>query len=415
MDLDSENAELRGASSLREQVFQLTEEKDALVLDGERKASMIQFLKKENDALKLEVQNVRVQRKDDATLNDKLNFLLRKCENITAERDALLLEYRRISGEKSSLQRETKNLRDQVKDPEVLQEELNALRVQRDNNKNERDAFESKARQLAAKCKAMTKIMESLQLENEEARAKHQEFAPMERELNNIRRQCEDITNERNSVVLRAHRTAKSREAVEFERDALRVEMEDLRAKIKDTDELETQLRNAKMMYEEIQSERDLLKTKIQWKAGNTRGRRELDTLMLENEDLRARCKNMPVLQKELNDAREECDKLKKDRNGFIFRAQQTKNEKDALKDVIENLRAKYKIAEPLGELLRNEARGSTKIPISTGPTKIPRPTGSLGRGPSPRGDTERGREMFTRGPRPKVRDTEKDRDTTIR
>jgi hypothetical protein len=396
------------AALLRDQVFELTEERDALVLDGERKTSMIEFLKKENDALKLEVQNVRVQRKEDAAQNDKLNFLLRKCEDITSERDALLLEYRRISGEKNALRDEARNLRDQFKDPEVLQEELNALRVQRDHNKSERDAFELRARQLAAKCSAMTKVMESLQLENDETRAKFQDFGPMERELNNIRQQCEDITNERNSFVLRAHRTAKSREAIEFERDALRVEMEDLRAKIKDSDELETQLRNAKTLYEELKSERDLLKTKIQWKTGNRRGQgKEIDTLMQENEDLRARCRNMPVLQKELNDARQECDKLKKERNGFILRAQQTKKDKDALKDVVENLRVKYKIAAPLGELLRSQADGSPKVAS---------PTESLGRGPRPTGrDTQRDRPSFTRGPRPKVRDTEKDRDTTIR
>jgi predicted nucleic acid-binding Zn-ribbon protein len=225
---------------------QLTEERDALVLDAERKASMIEFLKEENDALKVEVLNVRVQREDDTALNDKLSFLLRKCNDITAERDALLLEYRRISGEKNALRDEARNLRDQFKDPAVLQEELNALRVQRDDNKRERDAFELRARQLAGKCSAMTKVMESLQLENEKNRARFQDFAPMERELNNIRQQCENITNERKAVL---------------------IEMEDLKAKIKDSDELETQLRNAKMLYEELKSERDLLKTKIQSKA----------------------------------------------------------------------------------------------------------------------------------------------------
>jgi chromosome segregation ATPase len=275
MESDSENAQgrdrdvseswyqPRDASSLREQVFQLTEERDALVLDGERKASMIEFLKKENDALKLEVQNIRVQHTDDAALNDKLNFLLRKCEDITAERDSLLLQYRRISGEKNALQDETRNLREQCKFPEVLEEEFNALRAQRDQINRERIAFELRARQLAAKCKAMTKVMESLQLEKEETRAKVQEFASMERELNNIREQCENITNERNSVILRAQRTDKSREAIEFERDALIVEMEDLRAKIKDNDEL----------YEELKSERGLLKTKTQWKVRSSKGK----------------------------------------------------------------------------------------------------------------------------------------------
>jgi hypothetical protein len=415
---------LREAATLREQIDRLSQERDAISVDSERKTVTIELLKNENDSLKHEVEKFTVQYKGDPILSDKIDFLMEKCKAITAERDSLLSEYRRISGQKKALELEKKTLREQCKSPAELEEELKALRDERNKNAEERNNFQAMARRLAARCKAMNKIMDGLKFETEEARAKYQDFVTMKQELDLVKEQCEDLTKEKNDYILKAHRTAKNREAIEFERDALRSEIVDLRARKVEAEELETQLRNARLQCEQLSAERDLLKAKVQFRAGSKMARgRETDALRHENDQLHVRLQNIPVLQKELDTARQECQVLKKDRNAFILRSQQMRRDREALRAVIEHLRVEHNIAESVLELMDKHAdsfRGIARpaYPTIRGTRPKSRDAEAIERG---RYDTSiPGQRSLTdpaiRGAIPKRRDaeaTEKGRDDT--
>jgi chromosome segregation ATPase len=263
---------------------------------------------------------------------------------IAKERDDLHKKCRRLTSQKNNLEREAKTLKDKCMEIELLEKELNAMTAQRDELVREREFLKVRARRSEAKCDAIRKSMEGLKVETEETRAKFKSFAPLQSELNNVKQQCEDITKERNSFILRAHRTAKSRETIEFERDALKREVDDLRAKIKETDALETELHNSRMQCEELKSERDSLKAKVQWRSGSAKAMgKDIDSLKLEVEKLRSRCDAIPLLQKELDVAREECANIKKERNSYILRAQRVKRERDALKVEAEETRITVK------------------------------------------------------------------------
>jgi hypothetical protein len=331
--MNLETHELEDVSALRKQVCKLTEEKDALILDVESKVAMIENIKKERDALKLEVENIQVQRKDGTELEGRLNFLLQKCENITEERDVLLLGYRRIARERKALLLERRTLRDQCKDSTMLLEELNALRVQSDLTAKEKDSYKLRVRRLAAKCEAMEKAIEDQKVETEEVQAKFKYFVPLERELSTLRQQCKNITKERNAFMLRAQRKAESRVAMMIERDALKLEVEELRVKIKEIHLEEKQLCVARIQCQNLKADGEVFKSEAGWIAASrdTLGT-DMEALKLEIEGLCARCKTILALESELNTVKQQCEEMEKERNTFVIAAERTTADLEAMR-----------------------------------------------------------------------------------
>jgi chromosome segregation ATPase len=331
--------ELGDASALRIQVGKLTEERGALILDAERKVAMLENIKKERDALKLEVQNVQVQRKDGAALEGRLNFLLQKCEDITEERDALLLGYRRIARERKALLLERITLKDQCKDSTIMQQELNSLKVKSDHIEREKDCYKLRARRLAAKCEGMEKAIEDQKVEAEEIQAKFKYFVPLERELSTLRQQCKNITKERNTFMLRAQRKAESRVAIMIERDALKLEVDNLRTKIKEIHLEENQMCVARMQCQNFKGDGEVFKSEAGWISASrdTMGP-DMEALKLEIEGLCARCKTIITLENELNTVKQQCEEMEKERNTFVLAAERAAADMETIKGQNEKL-----------------------------------------------------------------------------
>lgn len=245
------------------------EERDALMSKAQNKAVNNNNLNIFRVALKHETQNIIAQRKATALLEEQLNFVRLQCNDIAEERDSFKLRYRCSEADcnairklRESLKDEIEKLRPQLKDYALLKEKLNSEILLCEDIAKERDSCKLKYQRSYNNSKVIRKVMEALKYETEEIRATFKNSALLEKELNTARQQCENIKKERNVYKLRAQRIAESRNDIKIERDALKLETENLRAKIKHTDLLENQIKAVMLQCNNIKTEIDLNKLK---------------------------------------------------------------------------------------------------------------------------------------------------------
>jgi hypothetical protein len=137
--------------------------RDFLKLKAQRTAANREGIRKERDGIKLATQKLQVRCKDGALLEKELNFLRVLCENIKKERNTFILKLQRTAAnreaikERDSLKRQIENLRAQYNDAALLENELNTVRAQCDIIKKERDSLKLKAQRTAANREAIKK------------------------------------------------------------------------------------------------------------------------------------------------------------------------------------------------------------------------------------------------------------------
>jgi hypothetical protein len=304
-----------------------------------------------------------------------LNGPIQKCKDITDERDALLLEAEIITAGGDTLNRdrdflklETHNLRAQHRAVALLKEQLNIIRVPCEEIAKARHSFKLRSRRSEANRNALSKIIEALKVETEELLAQYNDYSLVAKQLNIVRQQCKNVKKERNAFILRAQLIADSREIVKVERDALKLEIENLRPKIKDTDLLETQLNVVREDCENMAEERDSLIFEAQYMGRDreaTKGGqaddallegqfkivredcenigKELDFLILESKhietDRKARERDLDdgaQLEEEF-DVVKECDNINKQIDSVILEVQHMGTDREAIKGELED------------------------------------------------------------------------------
>jgi chromosome segregation ATPase len=345
----------RDAWDLEKYVDEVTEGRDALLLDAETNATIAENVMKERDALKLEAEELRAKCKDSGEQEEQLYYLTQKYRDITREKDSLVLKVLTktadnnvLKKERDALKLETKRLRAHCEKASLLEDQLKDLRVQRDFITKERDSFQYRFRRSEKDCKSIKKTMEALRVETEELRTKCKDYALLEKQLNTARQHCESMKKERNAFILKAQKVAQSRGAIRIERDALKLEVEHLRTKIEDADMEEDKLNCSKQHCDNIEKERGLYTLEARWAAKK-----------LETEELRALCKKSAVLEEQLKYATEECESMTEKIHPFRLRAQRTaedsefmRKERDALEIAAEILRTQSFRAAQLEEQL---------------------------------------------------------------
>jgi chromosome segregation ATPase len=320
--------QFRDAWALKEDVDKVTEEGGAVTLEAQINAEITGQINKENEALKLKTKELRTQCEERGKLEKQLQSLMQKCKDITGERDALLLHVQVIAKERDrakeqrdALQLETKNLLAQHKDVALLEKELKAVRVQCDNIARERDSLKLRSRRSEADCKAMSKNIEALKVEMEEIRAQYKGYALLKQQLDTEKQHCQNITKERNAFILRAQKIAESRGTMQIERDALKLTIENLRSEIKDADLLEEKLNATRLHCDNITKERDLYKSKALWLAEDREAMMEyVNSLELELKELGAQCKISTELVNQLMTVSQHCDNIEKQRDIYEFK-----------------------------------------------------------------------------------------------
>jgi chromosome segregation ATPase len=253
----------------------ITGERDALLLKAQIKAADKDTLNEVRDALELETQSLLDQRKAAKILKEQLNFVRLQCNDIEKETDSFKLGYRRSEEDcnavrkfTESLKVEIEKLRPQLEDYDLLREKLNSEILKRDDVAKERDSCKLKHQLSGRDNRAIREVMEALKRETEEIRAKFKNFAVLKKQLNTERQQCENIEEERNAYKLRAQQIAESRDDIKTEMDALKLETQNLRAKILHTDMLEKEIKAVMLQYDNIKTEAELYKLKAQKQQG---------------------------------------------------------------------------------------------------------------------------------------------------
>jgi chromosome segregation ATPase len=295
-------------------------------------------------ALKFEVKKLKNQVSDSSVMKEKVDFLILKCEEITDERDALLVLSQRTREEREALESEARRLRLQWKKNAQLEEEVKAVCAQRDRIAKERDSLKYRVKRSEASCESLKKAMENQKAETEELRAQFKHFALQQEALNIMRQEREYVTRERNTYMVKAQRKAGRSDALKFERDALKVQIEGLRTKIKDTDVLEKQIRSAELNCESVDRERGDLKTKVRWMAGDREAMRlKIDSLKTERDALLAQYNKIGQLERELSNEKQQCENVSKEIRNLMMSSQATAEERETIRKEKKSLKLERK------------------------------------------------------------------------
>lgn len=260
----------------RVQCDHIAKERDSFKLKSQRSGVNFKAMSKVMETLKVEAEELRAQCKQYALLQKQLNAAQQQCENVKIERIAFVLRAQQLAEsretmkvESDALKRETENLKAKIKETDLLQEQLNTANRLCDNMKRERDYLKLQARWAAGNRKAMTEDIHTLKLEIEQLRAQCKNNAVLEKQLQTVKNQFENIKRERNAFILKAQRTAADREAMRKERDHLKLVVDNLRAQRYDPSLQETQL-DVTEHYDNIEKEKDSLILEFQQMGTDT-------------------------------------------------------------------------------------------------------------------------------------------------
>jgi DNA repair exonuclease SbcCD ATPase subunit len=309
----------RGAWALKQHVDKVTEERDALILEAERKAKITENIMEERDALRLEAEELRAQREEGRKLEDQLNFLIQKSKDIGEERDALMskaqnkaVNNNNLNIFRVALKHETQNIIAQRKATALLEEQLNFVRLQCNDIAEERDSFKLRYRCSEADCNAIRKLRESLKDEIEKLRPQLKDYALLKEKLNSEILLCEDIAKERDSCKLKYQRSYNNSKVIRKVMEALKYETEEIRATFKNSALLEKELNTARQQCENIKKERNVYKLRAQRIAESRNDIKiERDALKLETENLRAKIKHTDLLENQIKAVMLQCNNIK--------------------------------------------------------------------------------------------------------
>jgi chromosome segregation ATPase len=312
---------IRVVPALKEHVNKVTKDRDALISEAEHKAAIKEKIKKERDTLRHEIEKLRSQCEENGQLEDQLNALIQTCKDITEERDNLLLKAQIKTADKNTLNKvtnalklETQHLFNQREASALLEDQLNVARKQYDEIAKERDSFKLRYRRSKEDYDAMRKITESLKAETENLRAQLNDHASLKEELDAQILECDGIANERDSSKLRYLRSESNNRAMREATEALKHEAEEIRTQLKNSAVLQRQLHSARQQCKKIKEDRDAYELRAQ-RIGDSRDdiKIERDALKVESEDLRAKIKHTDLLEKQIKAVRLQCDNIKRE------------------------------------------------------------------------------------------------------
>jgi hypothetical protein len=310
---------IRSVWVLKEHVDKVTKERDVLISEAEHEAAIIENLKKERDALRHETEKLRAQCEESGKLEDRLNSLIQTCKDIAEERDALLLKAQIKPADKDTLNKvrdalklETQNLLDQREANALLEDQLNVARMQCDEIAKERDSLKLRYRRSEEDFNAARKFTECLKVETEKLRAQLNGYALLKEEIDAEILQRDVIAKERDSSKIKYLRSESNSKAVREVMEALKIETEEIRAKLKNSSVLQKQLNSARQQYGKLKKERNVYELRAQQIVENREDVKiERDALKLEAENFRARVKHANLLEKQIKAVRLQCDNIK--------------------------------------------------------------------------------------------------------
>lgn len=340
-------ATIKGTAAQNKHVPKVIKQVDPLMLEAEYKAAITENIMEESDALRRETEMFLAQCEERFNGQDQLKSLTQSRKDITEDRDFLLSDVQStaddkviISKDKDAMKFEANNFRALPLAAAILEQKINDAKLQYDSIRKERAAFKSRYQRSELNINDIRKVVEDLKIETQNLRFKIKDYASLEKELNTVKQQCENIKKERNVVILRVQKITKSIEFIRRQIDALNLERESLRNKIKEAAPLENQLNAARLLCDNIGKERDFYNLKLQ-EAARERGVmiKDIHALKLKKEKLLTQCEKSALLEKQLEAVSQDCENMRKERNAFISREERMAVDRKAMRKEIITLR----------------------------------------------------------------------------
>ncbi|PNF16207.1 hypothetical protein B7P43_G17858 [Cryptotermes secundus] len=199
-------------------------------------------MKKIIEGLKLQAEELR-KKESNALLEEQLTAARRQCDAVTKERNAFILKAQQVTKTNGTLQMkmnalkvEVEDLRSKINERQLQQDELSAVRRLCDNMERDRDLYKLEARRSAETRVAQTKVIDALKLKIEDLHVQCKKSSLLEKQLSVAEQQWDNMRKERNAFILKAQKAECSRANLQMERDALKLEVKNLRSKINDVD-----------------------------------------------------------------------------------------------------------------------------------------------------------------------------------
>jgi chromosome segregation ATPase len=274
----------------------------------------ITVLKKEHKDVRNKLHN-ELYRND--VINEERNSLVRQINIMREKRDWLSSTVRSteadvevLKAEREALKLEVENLRRQCKDAATLRERLNTITAHSYEPSEEftqqRDDLVSEAKSPAADIEAIQKDKDALKLEKEHLRGLCEEAAAFKEQLNTITTERDQLTQQRVYLILESKRPAGYTKTIKKVRDALKLE----------TSYLQGQCKDAALLKE--QRDRLTLEAKRQTMYTNVI-EKEMAALKFEAEHLQGQCMDAAALKEQLNVAIVQRPKLRKGRGALVL------------------------------------------------------------------------------------------------
>jgi DNA repair exonuclease SbcCD ATPase subunit len=312
--------------------------------------------------------SARRQQRSALSLDEKLKHLMRRCEELRQDRDSLLAKYNRIAEDKDRLRRETQRLIDRSKKIPELQEQLNVARIELDEMMNDRDSHRLKARKAEANCDGMRKLVEEKRAEAKKMKTQSKSVARLQNKLDSERQQHADIVKDRDKFGEIAQREEAYKNAIKIQKHAVKFEIEDLRSKIQETDQLEEKIHVSQLQYDNSKREGKILKSRVKWMTADRRA------LMQDKDALKAEADLIPDqelriahLERKLDAEKKRSEGIRRENKGLILKLQRAaaygdavREERQALQREKEQLRGQCRNCALLGKELNAKTRHCT-------------------------------------------------------
>ncbi|XP_023702656.1 MAR-binding filament-like protein 1-1 [Cryptotermes secundus] len=333
-------------NDLKQKYKNMTQERNHLLSEVRIMAENRDIIKMDRDTIELEINNLETQHENSALLEGQLNKERVQSDYIAKDREAFELKSRRsganfeaMSKVMETLKVEAEELRVQCKQYALLQNQLNTAQQQWENVQKERIAFVLRAQQLAESRETMKVESDALKCETENLKAKIKETDLLQEQLNTAKRLCDNMKREGDHLKLQAQRAAGNRKAMTEDIHTLKLEIEKLRAQCKNNAVLEQQLQTVKHQFENIKKERNAFILKAQRTAADREAvRKERNHVKLVLDDLRAQRYVAAQQGQQLNVVREHYDNIGKDIDSFILELQHTGTDTESTEEDLDDV-----------------------------------------------------------------------------
>jgi chromosome segregation ATPase len=212
-----------------------------------------------------------------------------------------------IKCERDTIQREIDELQDLWKD--AWAPKAHAGRVT-----EERDALKAEAELNAEIKRNIMKEKDALRLETKELKAQCEHTDELKEQSQFLMQKCHDITLEKDAWVLNAQIIEADRTVLKRKRNDLKLEKKNIPAI------LEEALKEVTREYDSITRERDRFQQSYLLSSQACKSlEKTIEALKDETKELRTKVETNALLKEQLNDARHQCEDMRKEINAFLL------------------------------------------------------------------------------------------------